>query len=253
MKPFFGANWKMNGSGLEGLSWLQTIKESSGDRACSQLVLFPPFTLLPVLAEDAREAGIELGGQNLFFEPSGAFTGEISASMLVEAGCTWVIVGHSERRHVLHEDDATVGRKLFAALGSGLGAVLCVGEKIEERDAGQAGDVVERQLTSALGGSGPVDGSSLVVAYEPVWAIGTGRNASPGDIETMHALTREVLSRVLPGDAGSRVRIIYGGSVKPSNAAGILAVPGVDGALVGGASLDPASFQQIAGAGRAAP
>ncbi|NLP04918.1 triose-phosphate isomerase [Candidatus Fermentibacteria bacterium] len=245
MKPFFGANWKMNGSGLEGLAWLQFWKELEDRGSDARVVLFPPFTLLAVLAENAREAGLELGGQDLHPEPSGAFTGEISAGMLVEAGCSWVLVGHSERRHIMGEDDALVARKLAAALGAGLGAVLCVGEKLEEREQGIEEQVVRRQIASALKGLAVQRPGSLVIAYEPVWAIGTGRNASPEEASAMHCFVRGVLDEELGAEAAGGVTVIYGGSVKPSNAAGILAMPCVDGALVGGASLDPAGFHGI--------
>lgn len=241
---FAGANWKMNGSGLEGISWLESVKEAGAAPGSAELVLFPPFTLLPVLSEYAREAGVALGGQDLHPAGAGAFTGEISVSMLVEAGCTWVIVGHSERRHLIGESDDLVRRKLHAALEGGLGAVLCVGEKLEEREAGMAAGIVERQLVSALGGLGST-GPGLVIAYEPVWAIGTGRNATPEQAEEMHGLIAGILESSAPFAAGTR--IIYGGSVNPGNAAMLMAMPGVHGALVGGASLDASSFLAIAG------
>ena len=189
--------------------------------------------------------GLELGGQDLHPEPSGAFTGEISAGMLVEAGCSWVLVGHSERRHIMGEDDALVARKLAAALGAGLGVVLCVGEKLEERERGIEKQVVRRQIASALKGITIQRPGSLVTAYEPVWAIGTGRNASPEEASAMHGFVRGVLDEELGAEAAGGVMVIYGGSVKPSNAAGILAMPCVDGALVGGASLDPVDFHGI--------
>lgn len=250
MKPFFGANWKMNGSGLEGLAWLQFWKELEKRDTDARVVLFPPFTLLAVLAEDAREAGLELGAQDLHPEPSGAFTGEISAGMLIEAGCSCVLVGHSERRHLIGEDDSLVARKLGAALGAGLCAVLCVGEKLEEREQGIAEQVVRRQISSALKGLGVLRPESLVIAYEPVWAIGTGRNASPEEASAMHGFVRGVLEEELGAGTAGDVRVIYGGSVKPSNAAGILAMPCVDGALVGGASLNPSDFHGIVTAWR---
>lgn len=245
--PFFGANWKMNGSGIEGLSWLGALQSAGSDGSLSDLdiALFPPFTLLPVLSEAAREAGAALGSQDLFYESRGAFTGEISAGMLVEAGCSWAIVGHSERRHILGESHDTVARKLRAALGSGLGVVLCVGETLPEREAGMEKAVVEEMLGSALAGIADPDPAVIVVAYEPVWAIGTGRNATPEQASAMHGHVRGVLARLHPGPFAGSCRIIYGGSVNPGNAGSILAMPDVDGALVGGASLDAGSFLGI--------
>lgn len=252
---FFGANWKMNGSGIEGLSWLGALQSAGSDGSLSDLdiALFPPFTLLPVLSEAAREAGAALGAQDLFHEGRGAFTGEISAGMLVEAGCTWAIVGHSERRHILGESHDTVARKLRAALGSGLGAVLCVGETLPEREAGREQAVVAGMLESALDGIHDPDPARIVVAYEPVWAIGTGRNATPEQASAMHRHVRDVLAQLAPGPFAGSCRIIYGGSVNPGNAGSILAMPDVDGALVGGASLDAGSFLGILASSRRLP
>ena len=244
----------MNGSGIEGLSWLQTLQSASSDGSLSgaDIALFPPFTLLPVLSEAAREAGAALGAQDVYHESRGAFTGEISAGMLIEAGCGWVIVGHSERRHILGESPGTVALKLRAALGSGLGVVLCVGETLPEREAGREPAVVEEMLESALAGIPGPDSSRIVVAYEPVWAIGTGRNASPEQASAMHGHVRDVLARIHPGPFAGCCRIIYGGSVNPGNAGSILRMPDVDGALVGGASLDAVSFLGILGSRRLA-
>ncbi len=250
MKPFFGANWKMNGSWPMGLSWLQTAKSLAVADDPAQIVVFPPFTLLPALSEDAREAGIGLGAQDVFYETAGAFTGEISPSMLVEAGCSWVLAGHSERRHILGESDQVVRRKLEAALGGGLSVVLCLGELLEQRDAGGQESVVRDQLSAALAGGLPDDPGRIVIAYEPVWAIGTGRIATPEQVSGMHLHIRKALGGMF-GEASSPVRIIYGGSVKPGNSAEILAAPGVDGALVGGASLDAEGFLSIARSARA--
>ncbi len=250
MNRFVGGNWKMNGSGFEGIAWMQSVKEGAGGLSGVDLALFPPFTLLPVLAEDAREAGVMLGAQDVYFEARGAFTGEISVSMLLEAGCEWVIVGHSERRHVIGESDGTVRRKLSAALAGGLSVVLCVGERLEERDSGIEEDTVRTQLASALGGLDPIDPGRLVIAYEPVWAIGTGRNATPAQAVRMHDFIRSTL-RGLVGDGDAPgCRVIYGGSVNPGNAGDLLREPSIEGALVGGASLDAASFLSIAGASR---
>jgi triosephosphate isomerase len=244
MRPFFGANWKMNGTWPSGMAWMQTAKSGARAEEPAEMVLFPPFTLLTALAEDAREAGLQIGAQDVYFENSGAFTGEISPSMILEAGCTWAIAGHSERRHILGESDRTVERKLVAALEAGLGVVLCVGELGSQRDAGEAGRTVTGQLESALGPDLAIPEGKLVIAYEPVWAIGTGRIASPAEAREMHSLIRGWLGS-RPGGLSETVRVIYGGSVKPENSASVLCQPDVDGALVGGASLDAGSFLSI--------
>jgi triosephosphate isomerase len=230
MRPFFGANWKMNGTWPSGMAWMQTAKSGARAEEPAEMVLFPPFTLLTALAEDAREAGLQIGAQDVYFENSGAFTGEISPSMILEAGCTWAIAGHSERRHILGESDRTVERKLVAALEAGLGVVLCVGELGSQRDAGEAGRTVTGQLESALGPDLAIPEGKLVIAYEPVWE--------------MHSLIRGWLGS-RPGGLSETVRVIYGGSVKPENSASVLCQPDVDGALVGGASLDAGSFLSI--------
>ncbi len=244
--PFVGANWKMNGSVASGAAWLESLGSQPGwPPGGVDTVLFPPFTILPLLREAALSAGTALGGQDLFFEPKGAFTGEISAGMLLEAGCSWVLAGHSERRHILGEDLATVGRKVRAAVESGLGVVLCVGERLEERDSGIETEVVEGMLESALAGLDSPDPDRIVIAYEPVWAIGTGRNASPDQASAMHGHIRAFLGRIVPGHFAPRCRIIYGGSVNEGNASSIMTMPDVDGALVGGASLDARAFLRI--------
>ncbi|MBN1434377.1 triose-phosphate isomerase [Candidatus Fermentibacterales bacterium] len=245
MRSFVGANWKMNGSGVEGLAYLERLKDSDVESEPVDVVLFAPFTLLPVLAEDAREAGISLGAQDLYWQDRGAFTGEISTSMLLEAGCSWVIVGHSERRNLFGEDDELVRLKLIAALRAGLRAVLCVGELLEEREAGRTEEVVKGQVLRALEGLEEADPDRVVLAYEPVWAIGTGRNATPDEAARMHGLIRSWLSDMI-GEMGAKdTRIIYGGSVNPENAPDLMTREGIDGALVGGASLGASSFLQI--------
>ncbi|HOA05288.1 MAG TPA: triose-phosphate isomerase [Candidatus Fermentibacter daniensis] len=250
-RRFTGANWKMNGSGIEGISWLETVQAAAADGSLAglDLVLFPPFTLLPVLAEGARGAGIVLGAQDVYYEKKGAFTGEVSAAMLIEAGCSWVLAGHSERRHLMGESDEMVSRKVASAIESGLGVVLCVGERLAERDSGIETEVVDGMLSKALEGLQNPDPSRIVIAYEPVWAIGTGRNASPEQASAMHGHIRDTLRRITPGGFAEACRIIYGGSVNPGNAQSIVSMPDVDGALVGGASLEALSFLQIARAG----
>ena len=245
MHPLLGANWKMNGSGLEGLAYLETLKQASVEDEPVDIVLFPPFTLLPVLAEDAREAGISLGAQDLYWRDRGAYTGEISASMLLEAGCSWALVGHSERRHTLDEDDETVRLKLLAALRAGLKVVLCVGELLEQREQGLTEEVVRGQVVQALEGVDEATHESVAVAYEPVWAIGTGQNATPEEANRMHGLVRSWLSDIRGEAVARKMRIMYGGSVKPENAQDLLVQKEVNGALVGGASLRADSFLEI--------
>jgi len=245
MKYMIGGNWKMNGDPHGASEFLHRMAGKGSSSAAADIVIFPPFTLLAAMAEPARSAGIALGGQDLFWEEKGAYTGEISPGMLREAGAQWFLAGHSERRHLIGETDTIVRKKLDAGLKAGLKAVLCVGELLEQRETGRTEEVVEGQLRSALEGIGPVSSSSLVIAYEPVWAIGTGLTATPDEAQRMHSLIREWTVSIMGEDTGGGVRIQYGGSVKPGNAAEILARPSVNGALVGGASLKAESFWKI--------
>jgi triosephosphate isomerase (TIM) len=190
-------------------------------------------------------SAIQLGAQNLHWEPKGAFTGEISAAMLVEAGCTHVIIGHSERRQLFGETNETVNKRLHAALAAGLTPVVCVGETLQERDADATVQVVERQVVAGLAGISPAALAKSVVAYEPVWAIGTGKTATPAQAQEVHRTIRDQLAKVADQDTADRVRILYGGSVKPDNIDSLMAEPDVDGALVGGASLVAEQFIRI--------
>ncbi len=214
-------------------------------RSCSVAVC-PPFTALETVAPLLLGSGIRLGAQDLHWEVEGAFTGEVSGPMLRDAGCELVIVGHSERRHGLGEDDAAVARKLRAALAAGLSPIVCVGELLAEREAGRTDPVISSQVSLALAGLSRDLLSRLSIAYEPVWAIGTGLVASPAQAREAHALIRQTVERTCGAGAGSALSILYGGSVKPENAAALFAEPEVDGALVGGASLDPRDFARIA-------
>ena len=235
----------MNGSVSAGLDFLRKMKESGSGSVFSDIVLFPPFTLLQVLRDAAADAGIETGGQDLFWLEKGAFTGEISPSMLVDAGASFFIAGHSERRHVMGETDEIVRRKLEAGLKTGLRGILCVGELMEEREADRTEEVVRRQVEAALEGLDCASPGNLVIAYEPVWAIGTGLTATPDEAERMHSLIREWVADIVGNDFADNTRIQYGGSVKPGNASEILSKPSVNGALVGGASLSAESFMEI--------
>lgn len=242
------ANWKMHKTGPDVEPYFEAFRREAPDRGTERVVVFPPF---PLLEAAVRAAGdrVEIGAQNCHWEASGAFTGEVSVPMLAAAGARFVLVGHSERRQLFGETDEDCAQKARAVLAGGLAPILCVGETLEEREAGRQRTVVIRQLTRAL--DDLPDGASgrLHIAYEPVWAIGTGRTASPEDAQEMHAAIRESLTTVLGARTAGMVPILYGGSVKPGNAAELLARPDIDGALVGGASLSPEGFASIVAAG----
>lgn len=209
------------------------------------VVIFPPYPNLEAVARVVEGSSVQLGAQNVFWEPQGAFTGEVSAPMLTAVGCTWVIVGHSERRRLLGESSDVVNRKLRAALDGGLRAILAVGETGEERHHGHTERVLHEQLEVSLAGISDAQLESVVVAYEPVWAIGTGETATPGQARDAHAFVRTVLAEMYGSDAAGRMRIQYGGSVAATNCTELLGEPGIDGALVGGASLKPDEFAAI--------
>jgi len=245
VRPLVGANWKMNGTLQMGQDYLDDLLVSNSMHFGADVVLFPPFTILAGLAGHAEDAGVMLGGQDLYWEEKGAFTGEISPGMLKGAGCSWFLAGHSERRHILGETDEVVARKLQAGIIAGLKGILCVGETLAEREAGSTRHVVKTQVEAALRGIRGADPANLAIAYEPVWAIGTGRNATAEQAQEVHELIRGCLGEILGAEFAGETRIIYGGSVTPGNASGILSQPDVNGALVGGASLDPESFLDI--------
>jgi triosephosphate isomerase len=238
------ANWKMNGLGAAGLALAADLAERARENAASrtaEILLCPPATLLERVSHVLAGSGVRLGGQDCHAGRSGAFTGDIAASMLVDAGCSHVILGHSERRQYHHETSAQVRAKAEAALEAGLVSLICVGETEAERNAGHADRVVERQIRESLPlGATP---ENAVIAYEPIWAIGTGRTPTIGDVAAMHHHIRDVAGDHVPHGAG--LRILYGGSVKSGNALELLAIADVDGALVGGASLDATEFWKI--------
>lgn len=240
------ANWKMNKTASEARAFVARLTQLVPSTDPVDAVLAPPFTALAA-AGQVLPAGspFALGAQDLFWEDTGAYTGEVSAPMLTDLGCRYVILGHSERRKLFGETDAHVNRKIGAALRHGLRPIVCVGESLAQRDGGQAEAVVGSQLDGCLSGLSKDDVLQLTVAYEPVWAIGTGRAAMPEQTETMHRMLRERLSARWGGEAGQQVRILYGGSVTPDNIGGFLRVPDVDGALVGGACLDAQAFASI--------
>jgi triosephosphate isomerase len=239
------ANWKMHGTVVEARALTASVRDGLRRVRGAEVVLCPPFTVLGVVAELLAGGAIALGAQNCHWETVGAHTGEISPAMLAELGCRWVLLGHSERRREFGETDDQINRKMHAALAAGLHPVLCVGETADERRQGLTFPTVEGQLRAGLGG---LDGQGIeacTVAYEPVWAIGTGVNATPAQAAEVHVYLRGLLSELSSRDAAQRVRILYGGSVKPENAGELAAEPDIDGALVGGASLSAPGFVTI--------
>jgi triosephosphate isomerase len=243
--PLIAANWKMFKTVHEAVVFMKECRGLVKGIDDVEIVIAPPFTAIHAAAEAARTTNLGVAGQDLFWEREGAYTGEVSAGMLAEAGAEYVIIGHSERRRLFGETDATVNRKVRAALGARLVPIVCIGETLEEREAGRTMQVLDRQIKDGLEGFSADDLEPLVVAYEPVWAIGTGRNATPDQAQEAHAHIRARLRQWFGGDAAERCRILYGGSVKPDNIAEIVRQSDVDGALVGGASLDLASFHAL--------
>jgi len=247
------ANWKMYKTLAETRDFLRELGARAGELAGVDLAVFPPFTAIAAAAETVRGTRVAIGAQDLYFEREGAFTGAVSARMIKDAGATHVIIGHSERRRLFGDTDAWVQRKLRAALAEQLTPVVCIGETLAEREAGETHAVLDRQIQKGLDGTGAEELARTVIAYEPVWAIGTGRNATPAEAGDAHAHIRTRLAAWFSPAAADRCRILYGGSVKPENIADLIGLPDVDGALVGGASLDLRSFTEIARRCRPAP
>lgn len=244
--PVIAGNWKMNKGPTEARTFFTAFTSSYESHEDRTIVFFPPALSFAAAAEAlAARPDIGLGVQNVHWEKSGAFTGELSAPMAADAGAGYVLIGHSERRHVFGESDADVARKTAAVLAAGLVAVVCVGETLEQRQSGELEEVLQRQLTSAL--EHVENTANFMIAYEPVWAIGTGVNATPQDAAAAHTFLRGRLASRTSAQAAAAMPILYGGSVKPENAAELLAAENVGGLLVGGASLDPAGFARIAG------
>jgi triosephosphate isomerase len=246
-RPVVAGNWKMHGSRSANETLLAELEERINPEWPVDVVVFPPYVYLSEAVRALEEGEVAVGAQDVCAEPLGAFTGQVAAAMLKDIGCRYVIVGHSERRRLYHEDDALVARKYAAALQAGLTPVLCVGESLEEREAHRTEAVVARQLDAVTAMNGVPSMSEAIVAYEPVWAIGTGRTASPAQAQAVHEYLR---SRIGAQDAkiARHLRILYGGSVKASNAAELFAMPDVDGGLVGGASLSADEFLEICAA-----
>ena len=242
--PLVAGNWKMHGSRDSAAALLGAIVRGLEDAASAEVLVCPPFVHLADAQRLLRGSDVRLGAQSLCAEESGAFTGEIAAAMLQDFDCAYVIVGHSERRALYNEDDALVARKFMAAIKNGISPVLCVGETLEEREQGATSEVIRRQMSAVLAAAGIEAFSQAVVAYEPVWAIGTGKTASPEQAQAVHREIRDILGAENATIANS-VRLLYGGSVKASNAAELFAMPDIDGGLVGGAALDAEQFLSI--------
>jgi triosephosphate isomerase (TIM) len=251
-QPLFVANWKMHKTGHDAVAFVRELNALVRALAGIEVVVAPPFTAIAAAAEAARSTRIGVAAQDVYFEREGAFTGEVSASMIRQAGAAYVIVGHSERRRLFGDTDVWVNRKARAAVESDLTPIVCIGETLEERDAGQTLDVLDRQIRAGLAGFGEDLLATTVIAYEPVWAIGTGRNATPAEAGESHQHIRARLGEWFGPRAADGCRILYGGSVKPDNIRDLAALPDVDGALVGGASLDVKSFFDIVSGSRKA-
>jgi triosephosphate isomerase len=244
-QPVIAGNWKMNGTRAEAERLLSVLKRLIGRPSDREIIVAPPFTALETAARLLAGTPIRVAAQNLYWEPQGAFTGEVSGPMLKELGCSSVILGHSERRQYFGETDDVVAKKVRAAQRDGLTPIVCVGETLEERERGDTFAVITRQVRGALEGQAKAAVAALVIAYEPVWAIGTGRTATPEQAEEVHLAIRKVLTDLSGQDTAQAVRVLYGGSVKPDNVDGLMAQPDIDGALVGGASLQADAFARI--------
>jgi triosephosphate isomerase (TIM) len=249
-KKLFAGNWKMNLGPTEARELIMALRADLDRDAATlardrEVMVAPPFLAIPAVAQALAGSSILLGAQNMHFEPKGAFTGEISAPMLRYFGVAQVIVGHSERRHIFKEDDELISKRAAAVVANRMMPVLCVGETLPERESGRTVEVVLRQLQQGLAQIKPEDAAKVIVAYEPVWAIGTGRNATPEQAQQVHAALREAFGDRFGGEAGAAVRILYGGSVTADNVDTLMAKPDIDGALVGGASLKADSFARI--------
>ena len=244
-RPVIAGNWKMHKTGGEAVGFIRALRGSVGIVRHVDIIVAPPFTALATTAHALEGSRVMLAAQDLHPEPQGAYTGSISVAMLADLGCSHVILGHSERRQLHSEDDALVNRKLRAAQEGGLIPILCLGETLEERDAEQTLTRIRAQVTGGLAGLSAEQVRSLIIAYEPIWAIGTGRTATPAQAQEVHAFIRGVLRELYGAETSAEVRVLYGGSVKPDNVDELMARPDIDGALVGGAALDAASFARI--------
>ncbi len=245
-RPFIAGNWKMNTDGHTGVNLAMAI--AAGDSKIAgnlDVAVMPPFVYIPAIVKALSTAAIAVGAQDIYTEQQGAFTGEISASMLKDVGCSYVLCGHSERRHILGEPDELVNKKVVAAVSGGLLPILCVGELIEQRKSGKTVEVVTRQIEMGLANLSAEKAAAVTIAYEPVWAIGTGLTATPQQAQEVHALIRKLIGQMYDGRLAKEMRIQYGGSAKPGNTAELMAQQDIDGLLVGGASLKADDFLAI--------
>jgi triosephosphate isomerase len=243
--PFIAGNWKMNKTVGEALDLVRELKTAISGVKEVEVAVAPPFTALDAVRKEIEGSSIRLAAQNLYWEEKGAFTGEISPPMLKEVGCQYVIIGHSERRQLFGESDETVNRRINAALAKGLKVIFCIGETLKEREEGRTFSVIERQIEGGMKGLGGKEMTNMVIAYEPVWAIGTGKTATPEQAEEVHRFIREKVEKLYSRQVSEEIRIQYGGSVTPENIKGLMSQPDIDGALVGGASLKAESFSKI--------
>jgi triosephosphate isomerase len=243
-KPLMAGNWKMNKTVAEAVSVVKALKSSIADVTDIDVLICPTFTALYAVNNEVKGSNINIGAQNLFWETKGAFTGEISPTMVKDTGCSYVLIGHSERRQYFNETDETVNKKTKAALVAGLIPVICIGETLKEREQNITFKVIEKQIKEGVVGLTPQQAATIVIAYEPVWAIGTGKTATPDQAQEVHAFTRKIYNQMY-GDASQKVRILYGGSVNPTNVSDLMKQPDIDGGLVGGASLEAESFTKL--------
>jgi triosephosphate isomerase len=243
-RPLIAGNWKMHLTLAQAADLARAVARTTTDADC-EVMIAPPFTALPVVAEALAGSGVLLGAQNCCWAEHGAFTGEVSPPMLKELGCTMAILGHSERRHLFHEDDAMINQRLRGVLGFGLAPVLCIGETLEQRQADRTNAILESQLRAGLADVTLDDPSRLLIAYEPVWAIGTGQTASTQQAQEAHAFIRGIVADIFEKTIATKIRILYGGSVKSDNIDALMAQTDIDGALVGGAALQIESFARI--------
>jgi triosephosphate isomerase len=244
-RPIIAGNWKMNNNSAESVELVSRLKEMISGVKAVEVVVAPPYTALGAVATAIKGTTIALSSQNIFWEEKGAFTGEISPAMLKDVGCQYAIIGHSERRQYFGETNETVNKRLKAALGASLTPIVCIGETLEEREADKTLTVIEQQLKEGLAGISSGEMERVVIAYEPVWAIGTGKTATPEQAQGIHQFIREMLAQVFDEGVAEGIRILYGGSVKPDNVDQLMSQKDIDGALVGGASLKADSFARI--------
>ncbi|MDD5020947.1 MAG: triose-phosphate isomerase [Endomicrobiaceae bacterium] len=244
-RPLMAGNWKMHKNIPEAIAMVKELKPLISDVKDVDILICPVFTAIYPLSNEAKGSNIKIGAQNVYWEPKGAFTGEIAVSMLSDAGCSFVIIGHSERRQYFCETDETVNKRTKATLNANLIPIVCVGETLQERESDNTFKVIEKQVRDGIKNFSKEEAEKIVIAYEPVWAIGTGKTATPQQAQEVHGFIRKIYSEMYGSDIANKVRILYGGSVKPDNVSELMKQKDIDGGLVGGASLDAASFAKL--------